>query len=63
MMKNHFKHLLLGVAFDWEYRKGLDVFVELSRRLPDDYQIVLVGTTDEIDKHLPDNILSIHRTR
>jgi len=30
--------------------------------LPDDYQIVLVGTTDEIDKHLPDNILSIHRT-
>ena len=30
--------------------------------MPDDYQIVLVGTTDEIDKHLPDNILSIHRT-
>lgn len=57
------KKLLLGVAFDWGIRKGLDVFVELAKRLdPETYQIVLVGTNDEIDKQLPDNILSIHRT-
>ncbi len=57
------KHLVLGVAFNWGRRKGLDVFVELSRRLdPQKYQIVLVGTNDNIDKMLPDNIISIHRT-
>ena len=57
------KKMVLGVAFDWGERKGLDVFVELAKRLPSDYQIVLVGTNDEIDKLLPDNIISIHRTQ
>ena len=58
------KFLLLGVAFDWEIRKGLEVFVELSKRLDSErYQIVLVGTDDAVDKKLPRSILSIHRTR
>ena len=58
------KFVLLGVAFGWGKRKGLDVFVELSRRLdPEKYQIVLVGTDDAVDKNLPENILSIHRTQ
>lgn len=57
------KYLLLGVAFDWGIRKGLDVFVELAGRLPENYQIVLVGTDDKVDKQLPDNIISIHRTQ
>lgn len=58
------KFVLLGVAFGWEKRKGLDVFVELSRRLdPEKYQIVLVGTDDAVDKTLPENIISIHRTQ
>ena len=56
------KHILLGVAADWGERKGLDVFVELSRRLDDSYQIVLVGTRDDVDRLLPDNVISIHRT-
>ena len=56
------KHILLGVAFGWGYKKGLDVFLELSKRLPSDYQIVLVGTDDSVDKQLPENIISIHRT-
>ncbi|MBQ8839834.1 MAG: glycosyltransferase [Clostridia bacterium] len=56
------KKIVLGVAFDWGIRKGLDVFLELAKRLPKDYQIVLVGTNDEVDKRLPDNIISIHRT-
>lgn len=54
--------LLLGVAFDWGYRKGLDVFCELASRLPEGFKIVLVGTNDEIDVQLPKNIISIHRT-
>lgn len=57
------KKVLLGVADMWGKRKGLDVFVELSERLSDEYKIVLVGTTEAIDKQLPSNILSIHRTQ
>ena len=55
--------IVLGVAFGWGYRKGLDVFVELSKRLPHDYRIVLVGTDDRVDAILPANIISIHRTQ
>lgn len=57
------KKIVLGVSFGWDYEKGLDVFIELASRLPDEYQIVLVGTDDNTDKRLPDNIISIHRTR
>ena len=58
------KYIVLGVAFDWGVRKGLDVFAALSERLDaEQYQIVLVGTSDEIDKKLPKNILSIHKTQ
>ena len=58
------KHIILGVAFDWGERKGLDVFVQLAERLNyDKYQIVLVGTNETIDKDLPETILSIHRTK
>ena len=56
------KFVILGVAFGWTYRKGLDVFIELSKRLPSNYKIVLVGTNDSIDKQLPKSIISIHRT-
>ena len=58
------KRILLGVASDWTYRKGLDVFISLSEKLdPSLYQIVLVGTDDKVDKQLPKNIISIHRTQ
>lgn len=58
------KFIVLGVAFGWGIRKGLDVFIELSKRLDNEkYQIVLVGTDDTVDKNLPDNIISIHRTQ
>ena len=56
------RFLLMGVAFDWGERKGLDVFIELARRLPPRFAIVLVGTDDAVDRQLPENILSIHRT-
>ena len=57
------RKVLLGVSFDWSERKGLDVFAELSRRLPEQYRIVLVGTNDRVDRLLPEGILSIHRTQ
>lgn len=57
------KRIVLGVANIWVYQKGLDVFIELSKRLDDRYQIVMVGTDESIDKLLPENIISIHRTQ
>lgn len=57
------KYIVLGVSFAWGYRKGLDCFVEMAEKLGEQYQIVLVGTDDEIDKNLSHNIISIHRTQ
>lgn len=54
--------VVLGVAFGWGKRKGLDAFIELSKRLDSRYKIVLVGTDAGVDAQLPENILSIHRT-
>jgi len=57
------KFVLLGVAIQWVPRKGADVFIRLAERLdPNKFQIVMVGTDDTIDKQLPDNVISIHRT-
>lgn len=56
------KFLILGLAYYWDESKGLDVFIELSKRLDDRFKIIMVGTNDELDKILPDNIISIHRT-
>ena len=58
------KYLILGVAFGWGKKKGLDIFIELAKRLDENkYKIMLVGTDEHIDKDLPDNINSIHRTK
>lgn len=57
-----YKKIVLGVAFDWGFSKGLDVFIELSKRLDDEYQVVLVGTNEATDKKLPESIISVHRT-
>ncbi len=58
------KFILLGVAFGWGIKKGLDVFIELEKRLDSaKFQIVLVGTDDNVDKQLPRDIISIHRTQ
>lgn len=56
------KFIVLAVAYFWDDGKGLNVFKKLSKRLPDNIQIVMVGTNDEVDKSLPDNIISIHKT-
>ena len=58
------KFALLGVAFGWGERKGLDVFIKLSERLDKNkYAIVIVGGNAETDKLLPKDIISIHRTQ
>lgn len=57
------KYIILGVANLFSERKGLGTFIELSRRLDTVFQIVLVGTNSEIDRELPENIISIHNTQ
>lgn len=57
-----YQTILLGVSFCWDFRKGLDVFVDLAKKIDDNFVIVLVGTDNEIDKTLPNNVISIHRT-
>lgn len=56
------KFVVLSVAYNWEARKGLDVFIKMAKDLDDRYQIILVGTNDEVDKKLPHNIISVHKT-
>jgi glycosyltransferase involved in cell wall biosynthesis len=56
------KFLILGVASVWEERKGFKYFIELSERLKEDEQIILIGLNYEQIKSLPSNILGIKRT-
>lgn len=51
------------MAFGWGVRKGLDVIIDLAKRLPKNYHIIIVGSDDHVDKLLPVNVLSIHRTQ
>lgn len=59
-LKDKFK--LVGVASVWSSRKGLKDFIELSERLDNKYQIILVGLNDNQLKDLPDNIIGLKRT-
>lgn len=59
----HDSHIILGVAFGWNYRKGLDSFIELSRKMDcEKYTVVLVGTDASVETALPQNIISIRKT-
>jgi glycosyltransferase involved in cell wall biosynthesis len=57
------KKIVLGVSMMWSAAKGLDVFVHLANTLSEDYQVVLIGTDDIVEKSLPKNVISIHRTQ
>ena len=56
------KYLVLGVAMKWGYRKGLDIMLELRRKLNSEYQILLVGVNEALRSTLPDGVDSITRT-
>ena len=56
------KKIILGVASVWDKRKGLNTFLELSKEIDDEYQIVLIGLNSKQIKQLPSNIIGISRT-
>lgn len=55
--------IILGVAGNWDRRKGLDEFIRLSQILPEGYRIRLVGLTDSQIRKLPPTIEGISRTQ
>lgn len=57
-----FKYVILGVANVWERRKGLSYFMELSKRLPADCQIILIGLSKKQLQGLPSNVIGLSRT-
>lgn len=57
------KCVLLGVAFDWSARKGIDDIKQLAKDLPQEFAIVLVGVSEAIAKALPGRIIAIACTQ
>jgi len=55
------KKVILGVASVWDERKGLNIFLELSNVISEDYHIVLIGKFIE-NIELPSNVTHIDRT-
>lgn len=56
------KFVIMSVASQWAFDKGLEDYKRISTMLKDDEVIVLVGVSDEIKKSLSHNIIGISRT-
>lgn len=56
------KKIILGVASPWTARKGLQDFIKLSKMLPEEWKIVLVGLSKKQLKTIPAAITGIERT-
>lgn len=56
------KIIVLGVASEWDERKGMRDFFKLREMLPTTYSIVLVGVNGRQQKSLPDGIVGLCRT-
>lgn len=59
------KKIILGCSIFWEHRKGLSYFIQLSKKLCSDYQIVLVGNIYEDKKKelIRNNIICTGKTK
>lgn len=56
------KFVILGVASAWSDKKGFKDYISLSKILPDDCVIVMVGLPAKQIASLPKNIIGIERT-
>ncbi|WP_438312459.1 glycosyltransferase [Sporosarcina sp. FA9] len=57
------KFVILGVAGNWDEKKGINDFIDLSERINRDEAIILVGLTKKQKGSLPRNITGITRTQ
>ena len=56
------KIVLLGTAMSFNEKKGFEYFLKLSKSIPDNMRIVLVGVNEKQIKNLPENIIGIEKT-
>ena len=56
------KKILLGVSTAWDEMKGLSDYYKLADIVGKEYQVILVGLTDDQKKKLPYNVIGITRT-
>lgn len=56
------KVMILGVASNWELRKGLEDFISLRKMLGDRYAIVLIGLSRRQREDLPSDVIGLERT-
>ncbi|WP_279015045.1 glycosyltransferase, partial [Thomasclavelia cocleata] len=56
------RKVILGIASVWDKRKGLNIFIELSKEIDNQYQIVLIGLSKKQIEQLSSNIIGISRT-
>lgn len=56
------KFLIVGISNIWNQRKGLNDFIELSKKLDSSFQIILIGLNKSQIFKLPSNIIGISRT-
>lgn len=57
------KFVMVGVAAPWYPLKGMNDYFELSKRLPSEYQIIMIGLKPEQIKTLPPSIMGIEKTQ
>lgn len=56
------KRIILAVSSVWPESKGLNDYIALSKQLPKDCHVVLVGLTEKQIKDLPHSIVGVART-
>ncbi len=56
------KKIILGVASEWNYRKGLNYMIDLAGKLGNEYAVVIIGVSEEQKRNLPSNVVGILRT-
>ena len=57
------KFIILGVAKFWDKGKGLDDYIAISKRLPNDTIIILIGADKKVGKMMTENMLPVKRTQ
>jgi len=55
------KKIVLGVASVWDEYKGIQTFFELSQYLSPEYQVVMIGLTEQQIKEKPERVLGIEK--
>lgn len=57
------KFVMVGVAAPWYPLKGMNDYFDLSKRLPPEFQIIMIGLTLKQIKTLPAGIIGIEKTQ